>query len=236
LLVKKVLVPLVALGLCAAFAPALHAQTSTGVDFEILTAAAGGGCAAGTAEPQPLENGEGFTIPGEFLEVQPVDLCRSFDVPLAYGVAYRRIEVEFDLALDHWVSPFFSNITSLRRSGKKRNERVLYYGLILRGDKRRTVLDRGNDALTKVDGPWQEHNSYHITLSADLNARKINLNVYQGDQLVHTVSGKMTAREIKSFTDKVVRVDFSSPGVGDGAYFPPAGSRYSNLTVTAFRR
>lgn len=234
---KRVLVPL-ALGLCAAFAP-LHAQTSTGVDdIEILTAAAvTGSCGPGTAQPQPLPDGaEGFTIPGEFLRVQAVDLCRSYDVPLAYGVAYRRIEVSFDFDLDRWVSPFFSNITSLRRSGKKRHERVLIYGLILRGDRHRTVLDRGNEALTKADGPWQEHSSYHIVLSADLNARKINLNVYQGDQLVHNVSGRMTAREIKSFTDRVVRVDFSSPGVGDGAYFPPTGSQYSNLTVTAFRR
>jgi hypothetical protein len=196
----------------------------------------GATCAAGESEPQPLARGDGFTIPGTFLDVKANDLCRSWDVPLVPGLKYNAITVEFDLELDHWASPLFNNITSLRRSAKKRNERVLYYGLILRGDRAKTVLDLGNDVLKRVEGPWREGGRYHIVLSANLGAKKVSLSVYQDDQLVHSVSGRMTAREIRTVGENIVRVDFSSPGIGDGAYFPPANSKFSNLTVTAIRR
>ena len=185
---------------------------------------------------QPLPDGaEGFAIPGEFLLVKNEDLCRSFNVPLRLGVPYKAIYVEFDLDLDQWVTPIFHNIASLRRTANKRLQRVLYWGLMIRGDRRRTILDLGAEKQVKNDHPWQEHTQYHIAMETNLPGKRIKLDVYDpaGNHLFGS-QGKMTAREIKNLGgDRVVKVDFSSGGVAFHAYFPPTGWRYSNLRVTA---
>jgi hypothetical protein len=239
LLVKRNLSCLAVLSLCSAFALPLHAADPEALSLgavNILAAADSGGCLEGEAQMEALPDGaEGFAIPSNFLVVRPDDLCRVYDVPLELGVKYRSITVDFDLDLDRWVTPNFHNITSLRRSGKKRNERILYYGVILKGDNRRTVLDLGKDTLKKEFGPWQEETRYHLTLTVNVGAKRVELNVYQGDDLVHSVAGKLTTKEIVSLANNVVRVDFSSIGIADHAYFPPTGWRFSNLIVAATR-
>jgi len=239
--VKRNVLCLAALSLCSAFALPLHAADpeAPGLGAANLLAAAAadsGACLPGEAQVQALPDGlEGFAVPGPFLEVRPDDLCRVYDVPLELGTKYRSIIVDFDLDLDRWVTPNFHNITSLRRSGKKRNERILFYGMIVKGDNRRTVLDLGKDSLKKEFGPWQEKTRYHVSISANVGSRKVDINVYQGDNLVHGVSGKMTTKEIRSLVTNMVRVDFSSAGIADHAYFPPFGWTYSNLIVVATR-
>jgi hypothetical protein len=237
--VKRNTLCLAVLSLCSAFALPLHAADPEALSLgavNILAAADSGACLEGEAQPQALPDGaEGFAIPGEFLDVKGDDLCRVYDVPLELGVKYRTITVDFDLDLDRWVTPNFHNITSLRRSGKKRNERILFYGIILKGDNRRTVLDLGKDTLKKEFGPWQPETRYHLSITANVGAKKVDLNVYQDDNLVHSVSGKMTTKEIRSLVTNMVRVDFSSAGIADHAYFPPYGWKFSNLIVVATR-
>lgn len=230
---------LAVLSLCGAFALPLHAADPEALSLgavNILAAADGGACLDGDAQTEALPDGaEGFAIPSTFLVVRPDDLCRGYDVPLELGVKYRSITVDFDLDIDHWVTPNFHNITSLRRSGKKRNERILFYGIILKGDNGRTVLDLGKDSLKKAFGPWKEETRYHLSITADVGSRKVDFNVYQGEDLVHSLSGKMTTKEIRSLVTNMVRVDFSSAGVADFAYFPPYGWKFSNLIVVATR-
>lgn len=186
------------------------------------------------SEPLPDGGGEGFTIPGEFLEVKANDLCRSFTVPLREGVPYKAIYVEFDVNLDRWVTPIFHNISSLRRTGKKRHERVLYYGLIIRGDKRRTILDLGAERMVKQDHPWQEGTRYHVVMEVNLPSKRIKMDVFKDENFVFGAQGKMTAREIKNLGgERQVKVDFSSGGIAYHAYFPPTGWKFSNLKVTA---
>lgn len=236
---KRNLSCLAVFSLCSAIALPLHAADPEALSLgavNILAAADSGACLDGDAQTEALPDGaEGFAIPSAFLIVRPDDLCRAYDVPLELGVKYRTITVDFDLDLDRWVTPNFHNITSLRRSGKKRNERILFYGVIIKGDNRRTVLDLGKDTLKKEFGPWQQETRYHISVTANVGSKKVDLNVYQDDNLVHSVSGKMTTKEIRSLATNMVRVDFSSAGIADFAYFPPYGWKFSNLIVVATR-
>jgi hypothetical protein len=190
---------------------------------------------AGLAQ-EPLPDGaEGFTIAGEFLQVKRDDLCRAFTVPLRVGVPYKAIYIEFDLDLDRWVTPIFHNIASLRRPGPKRHERVLYWGLIIRGDRRRTLLDLGAEKSVKQDHPWQEQTRYHLVMEANIPGKRIKMDVFNADgSWVFGTQGKMTAREIRSLGgERSVKVDFSSGGIAHHAYFPPTGWTFSNLKVTA---
>lgn len=194
-------------------------------------------CAAGDAEVLPLNGGlDGMEIQGEFLHVRPADLCRAYELPIPNNVAYRHIKVEVDMHMDRWTTPLFHNVMSLRRSGRTRNERVLYGGVIIRGDNRKTVLDLGRETMKKEVGPWAPGKTYHLVLEADVPAKKVTLSVFDGENLVQQISGRLTSREIISVAGKRVKVDFSSPGVGDGAYFPPTNWAFSNLKVTTTRR
>lgn len=231
-----------ALGLTAAFAPALQAQPfvvppfseEAAVDLDFTTDAAlvVAPCPEGDLAWEPLpDEAEGFAISNDFLEVRDGDPCRAWDLPLREGVAYRHVTVEFDLYLDRWVTPIFHNITSLRRTGVRKNERILYYGLVLRGDNRRTLLDFGNEKQLKQVGPWQQGGTYHIVFDVDIPAKRLTLSVYDGEELVQQLGGKLNAREVKNLPGKLVRLDFSSSVVAHHAYFYPSGWRFSNLKV-----
>ncbi|HEX2645291.1 MAG TPA: hypothetical protein VHU81_20000 [Thermoanaerobaculia bacterium] len=210
----------------------------TGDDLDVATGAAvQATCAAGDSEILPLNGGlDGMQIDGEFLHVRAADLCRAFELPIPNNVAYRHIKVEVDMYMDRWTTPLFHNIMSLRRSGRTRNERVLYGGMIIRGDNKKTVLDLGRESLKKEVGPWAPGTTYRLVMDADVPSKKVVLSVFEGENLVQQISGKLTAREIMSVAGKRVKVDFSSPGVGDGAYFPPTNWTFSNLKVTATQR
>lgn len=201
----------------------------------LIGAASSPPCPNGDAVLEALPDGaEGFAIPGTFLDVKATDLCRAYEVPLRVGVAYKAIRVEFDMYLKNWVTPVFHNITALRRTGSKRNERILVYGLIIRGDRRRTLLDLGNEKLVKEFHPWKTETQYHVVMEANRSSKKVRMDVYEGETWSHGAQGKMTARELKSLGgDKVVKVDFSSSSVAFNGYFPPTGWVFSNLKVEA---
>jgi hypothetical protein len=226
-------------GLCAALPAAT--QVFPSFDEDLLGAVGGEArvqatCQPSNAELLPLEEGgEGFRVEGDFLRVQPTDLCRDFELPLPNNVPYRHIRVEVDVHMNRWTTNLFHNVMSLRRSGRTRNERVLFGGVIIRGDNRKTVLDLGREQQVKAVGSWSPGTTYRMVLEANVPSRRVTLSVYQGENLVQQMGGRLTSREIRSLPGKRVKVDFSSPGVGDHAYFPPTGWTFSNLKVKATR-
>lgn len=171
-----------------------------------------------------------LSFPGVFLNARKGSSYRAFDLPLTQGVRYKRLTIEYDLYLHKWVNPLFHVVMGLRR-----NDRTLYAGLILRGDRAKTVLDLGKDELARDTGPWKQRTNYHIRLVTDAEAQRVTLEVFQGGRLVHTLSGRMTTRDLIVLPGTKMRVDFGGTKVADGAYFPPVGWKYSNLTINAER-
>lgn len=192
--------------------------------------------------PPPVEDGTvSFNLPGQFAVG---NTFASYDLPLKDGVQYGHARIEFDLFVNRWLqthpdNPNFKNVASFRRSAKSRSDRLLFWGLILKGSGDfRSILDMGmapgaHDGLTikSGKGPWKPRNSYHVVLDFDAEARRMVFEVYQEGQRVQRLEGPVVFTDIFNLPDKKVRVDFSSDGVGDGAYFPTTGWRYSNLTV-----
>jgi len=186
-----------------------------------------GGTNPGGGTPKPDANGS-FSLPGVFLDAKPDDSYRAYDLALRPGVRYKRLTVELDLFLNRWQSPLFHAVTGLRRADK-----TLYYGLILRADRAKTVLDLGQGQLAKDNGGlWEEGTNYHLKTTYDVESRQVTLEVYRGGNRVAVLSGQMTATDLRE-TNRAVRIDFGIARVADGAYFPPVGWRFSNLQVTA---
>ena len=197
----------------------------------------------------PIDDGSlRFNLPGQFADGTTY---AAYDLPLQSGTKYGKAHVEFDLYIDRWHqlfpgNPNFENVASFRRSASKRPDRVLYWGLILKGSGDfRTLIDLGlPPGATGVDGtilksgkgPWQERTSYHVVLDYDAEAGGMVFQAYQGGNLVQQMTGSINNFDLANLPDQLVRIDFSAPGVGDGAYFPTTGWKYSNLAVKLTRR
>lgn len=184
----------------------------------------------------PVDDGSvTFSLPGQFANGNDF---AAYDLPLQDGVQYGHARIELDLYIDRWrqvhpLNPNFKNVASFRRSAKSRSDRLLYWGLILKGtDDFRTILDMGQeDTIKSGKGPWKERSTYHLVFDYDADGRRITFEVYQGGQRVQRLEGPANFSDIFNLPGKTVRVDFSSAGVGDGAYFPTLGWKYSNLVV-----
>ena len=194
--------------------------------------------------PDSAPPGDGsflFNLPGQFANGSTF---AGYDLPLPAGVQYGKAHMELDLLLDHWHQPFpfnpmFHTVASFRRTAKSRQDRVLYWGLILKGTgDYRTILDMGippgareGTTLTSGKGPWREHTAYHLVIDYDAEAGNIVFAVYQGGALVQRMTGAVNNTDISNQPGRQLSIDFSSVGIGDGAYFPTEGWRYSNLAV-----
>lgn len=171
--------------------------------------------------------------PGAFFTPSRNDSYLAIDLPLETGKPYKRVVVEFDLFLRKWQSDFFHSITSLRRASARRDERILYYGLQLRGDNSKTTLDLGvHDVFVKGTGPWKPGGNYHLRLEYNLEAKVVSLQVSQNGAVVHTLQGAAQHLDLSSTTNPV-RIDFGQDGIVPDSYYPPFGWTYSNLRATA---
>jgi hypothetical protein len=169
-----------------------------------------------------------LALPGVFLAVSQGNPYRSFDLPLEPNVRYKMVTVEFDLYLHRWQSTWFHGITSMRRTDK-----TLYYGLLVKGSPTKTILDLGQHQQVKNNWGWRPGGNYHVRMDYDVAGRRVSLRVRQGGRIVHTVTGRMTNTDVRAFDRHKVQVDFSLPKAYHHAYYPPIGSRFSNLKVTA---
>jgi hypothetical protein len=178
----------------------------------------------------PTTGGAIVSAPGVFLDVRQGDSYRAFELPLQLDARYRKLVVDFDIYLANWQSTWFHGITSL-----KRNDKTLYYGLLLKGDPTKTIVDLGREQQVKENFPWRQRTTYHVRMIYDLPAKRITAQFFQGGSLVHALAGRMMSNDLRAFGKYRVRVDFGLPGVAHSAYYPPYGSKFSNLTVTAER-
>jgi hypothetical protein len=176
----------------------------------------------------PVIGQDSLSFAGTFLTPRPGDSARAFVLPLRAGVRYRRVTVDFDLYLNKWQTPLFHALTSLRR-----NDKTMYYGLIVRGDRAKTILDLSHEQMARGDGPWKQGTQYHVRMITDAGARTVTLQLFKAGALVHTVTGRMVAKDLDVPAGRKMTVDFGIGKVADGAYFPAYGWRYSNLGVKA---
>jgi hypothetical protein len=167
--------------------------------------------------------------PGVFLAAKQGASYKAVVVPLVNGVQYRKATMEFDLATGRYPAGLFSGITSMRR-----NDRTLFFGLIVRGDRSKTLLDLGvtDDIIQGPNGgPWKEHSNFHLWFEYDTQTRQVTFKAYRNGALVQTIVGHTNHNDL-SLNGRVFSVDFGMTGIADGAYFPPIGWTYSNLKVT----
>jgi hypothetical protein len=187
------------------------------LDGDLVPGGGGGPGPAGTVV---------YELPGVFLQAKQGASFKTVALPLVEGVQYTKATIEFDLATGRFPQGLFSGITSLRR-----NDRTLFYGLIVRGDRQKTLLDLGvTDDIIQGDngGPWAERTNFHVWFEYDTAARRLTFKLSRNGTVVQTMTGRTNHNDL-SLNGRKVSVDFGMTGIADGAYFPPVGWTYSNL-------
>jgi hypothetical protein len=175
-------------------------------------------------------NGVVFTRPGTFLAARQGAAQVVFELPVTAGVRYKKIVTEFDLQLGRFPSGFFTGVYALRR-----NDRTMFYGLLVRNDRTKTILDLGVDddlVQGRNGGPWKQNSPHHIFLDYDTVTRTLSFKVSRGGVVLESLSGRINHLDLVAPAGKKLTVDFGQNGIADGAYFPPIGWTYSNLSVT----
>jgi hypothetical protein len=177
-----------------------------------------------------------FEQDGVFLSAKNGDSVRAFDLTAApVGQRYERATIDFDVSIRTYnLGPRnFYGVHAFRRASNDRHQRILFYGLISRVDRTKTIIDKGveDDVATGNNGgPWGKGN-FHIRIVYDVPARRMTFQISKNGTVVETVSTNINHTEIMATASNKLRVDFGQSGVGDGAYFPPVGWIYSNLRV-----
>lgn len=198
---------------------------------------------AETAFMLPSETLEGDLVPGSgspsgdsivvqqqgvFLAAKQGASYKAVVIPLVNGVQYKKVTMEFDLATGRYPAGIFSGITSMRR-----NDKTLFFGMIVRPDRDKTVLDMGvtDDVVLGANGsPWKEHTNFHLWFEYNTETRTLTFKVFRNGALVQNLTGRTNHNDL-SLNGRVFTVDFGMAGIADGAYFPPIGWTYSNLKV-----
>jgi hypothetical protein len=171
-----------------------------------------------------------FSVPGVFLDAKSGDSWRIIDLPAHPTTRYKKAVVEFDMR----VGPMtlgprnFYGVTSFRR-----NDKTLYYGLIVRDDRDKTILDMGvdDDIVTGSNGgPWKANSNYYVVFDYDTDSRVLTFKLFRAGVLVEQLTGNINHTDIIA-NSNLLRVEFGQKGIADHAYFPPLGWRFSNLSV-----
>lgn len=150
----------------------------------------------------------------------------EFDIPLRANTQYKKATIEFDLYVHNFPTGIFTGVTALRR-----NDRTMFFGLIVRPDRNKTLLDMGVDddiVQGSNNGPWRERTNYKLKFEYDTETSQLISTVTRGGAVVERLTGRINHFDLNP-KDKIIRIDFGQKGVADGAYFPPLGWQFSNL-------
>jgi hypothetical protein len=191
--------------------------------------------APGAAVPQQSTSAAGvvtLVVPGTFLHATSSNSFISYDLAAQRGVAYHRATVDFDLTIaDFNHVLLFTGVTSFRRPAKNRKDRVLYYAMQLVNRNQKTILDLGiENKFVRTPGPWQAGHTYHLLFTYDLRGRQAKLDVFEHGQHLYQIAGPPQHLDLSANANPLT-VDFGQTGIGDGAYGPPLGWTYANLSV-----
>jgi hypothetical protein len=211
----------------APVAPADAAGTLAGPEPSAAPAAA--------AVPQRSTSASGvvtLVVPGTFLHATAANSFISYDLATPRGLAYHRATVDFDLTISDFNHVLlFTGVTSFRRPNKTRKARVLYYAMQLVNRNQKTILDLGiQDRLTRTQGPWKAGHTYHLTFTYDLRGRQVKLDLFENGKHIYQIAGPTLHPDLSANANPLT-VDFGQTGIGDGAYGPPLGWTYANLSV-----
>lgn len=204
---RKLLAPLVLL-LCAAGCSQLpNIDLGDLADILVLP---------GPGEPVVIEQ------PGLVHAVTRSDPYWEIAVPVEPGYTYRRAVIDFDVYVAGWHSNLFHGVCNLR------GDRLLA-AVMVRADRSKTVIDRGDGTQDGGRAPWQPGGTYHVRLIYDAAGQRIGFQLSRDGRVVQDLTTRSSGRPLSA--GRRLTFSFSQQRVADNAFFPVWGWRFSDLRI-----
>ena len=184
-----------------------------------------------SALTDPAKSGKLINLPGNFFTSTQSNGELRIALPIDAGVQYDSMTIDFDMFLSRLPTDFFTATVQLRRNSKG----GLFFAHTIRGGGRqKSILDMGvGDGLVHQgnNGTWAERSQYHLRFEYDTVAGFIDLLVTRGNQQVEHMRGAIGRFDLMH-SGEGIELIFGLPKAYDNAYFPPWGSRFSNLVLS----
>jgi hypothetical protein len=177
--------------------------------------------------------------PGVFLNATS-ESHADIQFPLSFdpAVSYHTTTINFDAAVAAPESFLvFWNIAGLFRKGGRRFDKTLFFGSFYNYDKAKYVIDVGTpfiETTVKYVFTLSPGHRYHVAITLD--------NDQQSDHYVITDSNGVAVMDVlvglynpiaSDENGDLPTLEIGLNGIADGAYFPPVGWRFSNLSIVA---
>ncbi|HLX10950.1 MAG TPA: hypothetical protein VKY89_24095 [Thermoanaerobaculia bacterium] len=172
-----------------------------------------------------------FTAPGIFLNATNADSEADFNMPVPTGVPFKRATFDWDMRIGTFPTGLFTGVMAFRRPNSSRALREPFCAVQIVNRNSKTLLDLGLEtAFVRTTGPWKQNSAYHLELTYDLTVNQCSLAVSVGGSVIYTIAGPAQWFDM-SANNNPLQVAFGQTGIGDGAYYPPIGWSFSNLSV-----
>lgn len=189
-----------------------------------------------SAASPPVQETLALDRAGTFFSPVDGSSVLQLNLPLVPNRAYRAVTIDFDVRISQF-SPIFTGLLGMWHVGGPRFNKTLYFGTFVRGARSRTLVDQGSPVVEpalQLSTGWQEGGLHHVTITYDTEAATIHWVVTAGVRVLNDVTAAAYNYDLADRGNPVV-LQFGLPGVGDGAYFPPDGWKFSNLHVRVTR-
>jgi hypothetical protein len=188
---------------------------------------------AGTA--QNLVNNASFRVTRD-------SSATYFELPLDDNTRYRSIVFEFNVvAASPTNGAFYRGLLGMwRNEPGQRFGKTLFFGINERFDRSKLLIDLGTPYIEEMikhgKAAFVSGQAYHfhIEVNADQHLLRQVVTKLAGAVVADMKSGLFNA-DLQKRGDNTIIVGFGLPGIGDGAYSPPYGWRFSNITITGYK-
>lgn len=175
-----------------------------------------------------------FSVPGTFLNATSADSEQGYNLPVPVGTAYGKATITWTMHIGTFPTGLFTGVMAFRRSASQRSLREPFCAIQIVNRNSKTLLDLGLEtAFERTVGPWKENGTYYCQMVYDLTADTCTLNVAEGTSgpFTYSISGPSQWFDMSATAAYPLNVDFGQTGIGDGAYYPPIGWTFSDLSV-----
>jgi len=167
---------------------------------------------------------------------------KYYNLPLEDGTRYRSITIDFDVVAA-WPSndAFYRGLLGMwRQEPGQRFGKTLFFGVNERFDRGKLLVDLGTPyievMIKEAKAAFVGQKTYHFSIEVNSDKQSFHQRVTtaSGALLVDQQSGLYNSDLVKKNGNTLI-VGMGLPGIGDGAYSPPYGWKFFNVSIKGFK-
>ena len=193
--------------------------------------------------PDPPTTGVKQTlVAGASFKVTFDNSVKTWDLPLEVNTRYRSLVIDFDVvAAEPANEVFYRGLIGMWRSEPgQRFGKTLYFGVNERFDRSKLLIDLGTPyieiMIKKGKATFVKGRTYHFHIEANSDQKLLRQIVTNSDgSVLADMRSGLFNDDLMNRNGNTITVGIGLAGVADGAYSPPFGWKFLNITMNGFK-